>query len=67
MASNPYEYKVSSDRDGFWIEDEFGEDVTPSRRYLTAAAAKKMITYLIAEYEPPETGDAWDGGFANNH
>jgi hypothetical protein len=65
--SNPYEYKVSSDRDGFWIEDEFGEDVTPTRRYPSWGRAMKAIAQMIEDYEPSETGDAWTGGFANNH
>ena len=65
--SNPHEYKVSTDKDGFWIEDEFGEDVTPTQRYLSYDRAKQAIAKLIEDYEPPETGDAWTGGFADNH
>ena len=67
MASNPYEYKVSTDKSGFWIEDEFGEDVIPTHRYLSVASAVEALRKLLEDYEPPETGDAWTGGFANNH
>jgi hypothetical protein len=65
--SNPHEYTVQTDKDGFWIMDEFGEDVTPTQRYLSWGRAMKTIALMISDYEPPETGDAWTGGFADNH
>jgi hypothetical protein len=65
--TNPHEYTIQTDRDGFWIMDEYGEDVTPTQRYLSYDRAKQAIAKLIEDYEPTETGDAWTGGFADNH
>ena len=65
--SNPHEYTIQNDREGFWIMDEYGEDVCPQRRYSSWSDAKAAILRMIEDYEPTEVGDAWAGGFAENH
>lgn len=34
---------------------------------LIQQTIEDWIAYERANYEPPETGDAWTGGFADNH
>lgn len=66
--ANPHEHTIEARRgEGFVIVDEFGELVEPTRCYSSHAAAKAAIKRMIENYEPPETGDAWTGGFAENH
>lgn len=75
--SNPYEWHVASDKEGFFVEDEFGEEVgTWINGYYVAhrwqdfktaqAACNDMIKEAIDNYEPPDP-PGWEGGFAKNH
>ncbi len=64
------EFQISSDRLGFYIEDQYGEDQTPSWRGQTIATAQRKLDEVkhdyLANYEPPNP-PGWEGGFAANH
>ncbi len=75
--SDPHEWHIASDREGFFIEDEYGEEVTPPWLAFPAAwrtkgydTAQKVLAETIADaienYEPPDP-PGWEGGFAENH
>ena len=72
MALDPRTFRIVQEHGGaFILEDEYGEDVEPGICFGTEAIAKERQDILVKEYldnyEPPETGDAWSGGFADNH
>lgn len=75
--NNPYEWHIASDREGFFIENEYGEEVIPGflppnaqwrcQSYARAQVVlKEMIAEAIENYEPPDP-PGWEGGFADNH
>jgi hypothetical protein len=75
--SDPHEWHVASDKEGFFIEDEYGEEVIPTWLPATAGwrcqsmkTANYVRSMLIAEavdnYEPPDP-PGWEGGFAEDH
>lgn len=47
--SNPHEWHVVQDREGFYIEDEYGDDVTPTRRWSSFRNAKAHLDLIIPE------------------
>lgn len=75
--NSPYEWHIASDKEGFYIEDEYGEEVTPHWLPPTAgwrcqcaktagAVLNDEIAYALDNYEPPDP-PGWEGGFADNH
>jgi hypothetical protein len=69
-----YEWHVESDRDGWFIVDEYGEDLTPTRRFTSPTQAedhlKEMVQTEIDNYDGPgdPVQDAPDfPGFSENH
>jgi hypothetical protein len=65
-TSNPHEWHVASDNKGFFIQDEYGEEVSQGwcmgrevfhrwHDYKTAqAACNDMIKEQLDNYEPPD-------------
>jgi hypothetical protein len=50
MAMNePKEFQILSDRDGFYIADEYGEDLTPTWRSRTFPAARRKLDDIMNE------------------
>lgn len=65
---DPRTFHVMADSDGFYIEDDYGDEVGKEHtRYPSRRAAELAILDMIDNWEPPELGDAWTGGFAENH
>lgn len=75
--SNPHEWHVAQDREGFFIEDEFGEEIAPPwlpstagwrcQAHATAQSVLALVvTDALANYEPPSP-PGFEGGFAANH
>lgn len=79
--SDPHEWHIAQDKEGFFIEDEYGEEVLPHfmdriswpdagwrcQSYKTAQEAlDKTIQDALDNYEPPDP-PGWEGGFAGNH
>ena len=84
-----HEWHVASDKDGFFIEDEYGEEILPpwlrivvnpvsgeqtSWRCQSMETAESVLALVVKDaidnYEPRDVdliGDAWSGGFADNH
>lgn len=52
--------------DRFIIVDTDGDPVD-GVEYATGAEAEKALHEMEENWEPPELGEAWDGGFAENH
>ncbi len=72
MMDDPRTFKIVPDRDGgFYLENDYGDDMTPFECFDSEAGAKiyqdKLVKEYLDNYEPRETGDAWTGGFADNH
>jgi len=65
-VGNPHEFTVAVDADGFYLENEFGEEAQENVRFLTRETAKGMIHWLIDNWEPRDP-PGWEGGFAKNH
>lgn len=79
--SDPHEWHIANDKEGFFIEDEYGEEIAPPWLPPTAgwrctsmdtarSVLHLVITDALANYEPSDAdliGDAWSGGFAENH
>lgn len=69
---DPQEWTIESDRDGFFLMNEFGEEAEyPSICYTSFAAAREALDKIIRAdldaYDGAPDGDAWSGGFAENH
>ena len=75
--SNPHEWHVVSDREGFFIEDEYGEEVNPPwlpypagwrcQGYNTALEVlDETIRHALDNDEPPDP-PGFEGGFVENH
>jgi hypothetical protein len=76
--SDPHEWTIQQDRDGFYLEDEYGDQPDGfyclgrfhAYRYDSYKDAKIARQEHIDNYEPP-TGTAQDApdfaGFAKNH
>lgn len=47
--TNPYEYRVEADREGFLIVDEYGEEVTPTIRHSSWQDAQTAISQMILD------------------
>lgn len=79
MATRLPEYSIESDAEGFFLVDEYGEEVTfgwclgygTRRRWWRHADAVgeriRREKEDIEAYDGPPDGDAWSGGFAENH
>lgn len=68
--THPSEYVAILDKPnkGWAIYDpDYDIDVIPTRRFATEKEAYAEIERMIDDWEPKELGDAWDGGFADNH
>lgn len=70
---DPRTFHVSQDREGFFIEDDYGEEVehwptwvAPSYRFTSYDNAKKEIASMVDNYEPDDP-PGWEAGFAENH
>lgn len=70
---DPRTFHIGNDKEGFFIEDDDGEEVThwqnwpaPSRRFSSCRAAEQELTSMVNNWEPPD-GPGWEGGFAANH
>jgi hypothetical protein len=73
MSNDPQEWTIQSDKEGFFILNEYGEEAEnfPARRYTSFESAKKALDVIIRDfidnYDGPPDGDEWSGGFAENH
>ena len=77
MGTKLREYHVVEDSDGYrkgWsIVDEYGDYVHDTQHILfdTHAEARREADRMHAEdldnYDGPPDGEAWSGGFAENH
>ncbi len=47
--SNPHEWHVAQDIDGFLIEDEYGDDVEPNRRWTSFASATEHLNKIVPD------------------
>jgi hypothetical protein len=69
MSHRLPEYQIESDREGFFIVDEYGEEAD-TKRYRSHKDAEDAMRVLIAEdldnYDGPQV-PGWEGGFASNH
>jgi hypothetical protein len=65
------EWRIGQDREGFYIEDAYGEDLTPKQRFLSFTAAedhlKEMIQQEIDNHDGPPDNPNIDTPFADNH
>lgn len=78
MNDDPRTFEIKQDREGFFIEDEWGEEAEgfyclgswTSPRHSSLESAKEALAKMVAEYldnyEPPDP-PGWEGGFAENH
>lgn len=76
--SDPHEWHVAQDSEGFFIEDEYGEEINPiwvvgltaGWRCQSYAKAEEVLHYMVQleldNQEPPDP-PGWEGGFADNH
>ncbi len=77
--SNPHEWHIASDKEGFFIEDEYGEEIIPhvlpwtpgigwrSQSYeVIKQVLHDEIKHVIDNYEPPDP-PGFEGGFAEDH
>ena len=81
MKDDPRTFHIVSDEDGFYIEDDYGLEVETwppffvrPFRALQMKVAEEMLDLMVKDwldnYDPPDSltiGDAWSGGFADNH
>ncbi len=52
MTFDPvYEFRVVVGRDGYFIADEEGDDVEPTRAYSTFAAAIARLGEIVREHQ----------------
>lgn len=64
---DPRTFHVECDSQGFSVVDDYGEWHGRERHWERWIDAHNEIARLVDNYEPPEIGDAWTGGFAENH
>lgn len=65
-SDHPLTWAVQLVGDGdYVIVDCFDELRAPP--FSTAKQAMEWLAAAVNDYEPKETGDAWSGGFAENH
>ena len=62
--SDPYEWHIAQDGEGFFIEDEYGD--SQSGNFGSRFKAEQYLAVLIDNYELPSP-PGWEGGFAENH
>lgn len=76
--SNPHEWHIVTDREGFFIEDEYGEEVNPpfltgthaQWRCQSYAQAHQVLYETISDAldnQEPKDPPGFEGGFADNH
>ena len=69
--ASPENWTIEANGEGFCLIDAFGEWAEPFTVFSSWAGAERArdeaAREFYANYEPPETGDAWTGGFAENH
>lgn len=69
-SDDPRTFHIEADKDGLLIVNDYGEDMTPARRFLRFRDAEAFLSAMVESwlnnYEPPDP-PGFEAGFADNH